>query len=172
MKLLLAGLLALLPLMAHAEDLGTLSANEVDPNFLPNPFGTGNPSDPNSVTNELGPYGNPYSPSSATNFEAITAPRLSEQEGNDRGRLSMNPVRSRSSEQSLRPVRQSLFHQTRSTTNLVQGIPTAPTAPPIPMGKVGASKGDSSLVWVEIRRRPMTGLTGLGWQIHNMLFQV
>ena len=88
MKLLLAGLLALLPLMAYAEDLGTLSADEVDPNFLPNPFGTG--TDPNSVTNELGPYGNPYSPSSATNFEAITAPRLSEQEGNDRGRLSMN----------------------------------------------------------------------------------
>ena len=29
MRLLLACLLALLPLMAHAEDLGTLSANEV-----------------------------------------------------------------------------------------------------------------------------------------------
>jgi len=90
MRLLLACLLALLPLISHAEDLGTLSTNEVDPNFLPNPFGTGNPSDPNSVTNELGRYGNPYSPSSATNFEAITAPRLPDQEGNDRGRLSMN----------------------------------------------------------------------------------
>jgi hypothetical protein len=90
MRLLLAGLLALLPLIAHAEDLGTLSANEVGPNFLPDPFGTGNPSNPNNVTNELGPYGNPYRPSSATNFEAITAPPLSDQEGNDRGRLSMN----------------------------------------------------------------------------------
>jgi len=90
MGLLLACLLALLPLMAHAEDIGTLSANEVDPNFLPDPFGTGNPSDPNSVTNELGLYGNPYRPSSATNFEAIPAPRLSDQEGNDRGWLSMN----------------------------------------------------------------------------------
>ena len=75
MKLLLAGLFALFPLIAHAEDLGTFSANEVDPN---------------SVTNELGPYGNPYSPSSATNFEAIAAPPLSDQEGNDQGRLSMS----------------------------------------------------------------------------------
>ena len=38
MKLLLASLLALLPLVAYAEDLGTLSANEVDPNFLPDPL--------------------------------------------------------------------------------------------------------------------------------------
>jgi hypothetical protein len=90
MRLLLACLLAFLPLIAQAEDLGTLSANEVDPNFLADPFGTENPSDPNSVTNELGPYGNPYCPASATNFEAITAPRLSDREGNDRGRLSMN----------------------------------------------------------------------------------
>jgi hypothetical protein len=87
-RLLLASLLALVPLIAHAEDLGTLSTNEVDPNFLPDPFGTVNPSDPNSVTNELGPYGNPYSPSSATNFEAITAPPLSVQERNDQGWLS------------------------------------------------------------------------------------
>jgi hypothetical protein len=90
MKLLLACLLALLPLIAHAEDLGTLSANEVDPNFLPDPFGTGDLSDPNTVTKELGPYGNPYSPSSGTNFEGITAPRVSHQEGNDRGTLSTN----------------------------------------------------------------------------------
>jgi hypothetical protein len=90
LKLLLVCFLALLPLIAHSEDLGTLNANEIDPNLMPDPFGTGNPSDPNSVTNELGPYGNPYSPSSATNFEAIPAPRVSDQKGNDRGRLSMN----------------------------------------------------------------------------------
>jgi hypothetical protein len=90
MKLLLAGLFALLPLIAHAEDLGTFNANEVDPNFLPNPFGTGDSSDPNSDTNELGPYSNPYSPSSATNFEAIAAPPLSDHERNDQGRLSMS----------------------------------------------------------------------------------
>ena len=87
MKLLLVSLLVLIPFTVHAEYLG---ANEVDRNFLPDPFGTGNPSDPNSVTSELGPYGNPYSPSSATNFEAITAPPLSDEEKNDRGQLSMN----------------------------------------------------------------------------------
>ena len=40
MKLLLASLFVLIPLTVHAEYLGNLSANEVDPNFLPNPFGT------------------------------------------------------------------------------------------------------------------------------------
>ena len=79
------------PLIAHAEDLGTLSPNEVNPNFLPDPFSTGNLSDPNSVTNELKPYGNPYSPSSATNFEGITAPRLYDQQGAYRGKPSTNP---------------------------------------------------------------------------------
>lgn len=73
MKLLLAGVLALLPLTAQAESLGNLSASEFDPNSVANPTGAGNPSDPDSVINELGPYGNPYSPTSATNFEAITA---------------------------------------------------------------------------------------------------
>ena len=93
MKLLLAFLLALIPLAVHAEYLGNLSANEIDPNSIADPFNAENPDDPNSITNEfeLGPYGNPYSPSSATNFEAVKAPRLSDQEGNDRGRLSVKP---------------------------------------------------------------------------------
>ena len=93
MRLLLASLLVLIPFTVHAEDLGHLSANEFDPNSIADPFGAENPDDPNSITNEfeLGPYGNPYSPSSATNFDAITAPRLYAQEGNDRGRLSVKP---------------------------------------------------------------------------------
>jgi hypothetical protein len=93
MTLLLACLLLLIPLTVHAEYLGNLSANEFDPNSIANPFGAENPDDPNSITNEfeLGPYGNPYSPSSATNFEAINAPRLHDQEGKDRGRLSVKP---------------------------------------------------------------------------------
>ena len=93
MKLLLASLLALIPLAVHAEYRGNLSANEIGPNSIADPFNAENPDDPNSITNEfeLGPYGNPYSPSSATNFEAINAPRLHDQEGNDRGRLSVKP---------------------------------------------------------------------------------
>jgi hypothetical protein len=91
MKLLLASLLVLIPLTVHAEDLGNLSANEFDPNSIADPFSAENPDDLNGLTNEfgLGPYGNPYSPSSATNFEAINAPHLYDQEGNDRGRLSV-----------------------------------------------------------------------------------
>ncbi|MBK5280527.1 MAG: hypothetical protein JJE16_00405 [Nitrospiraceae bacterium] len=91
MKLLLVSLLVLIPLAVHAEYRGNLSANEFDPNSIADPFGAENPDDPNSITNEfeLGPYGNPYSPSSATNFEAITAPCLYDQERNDRGRLSV-----------------------------------------------------------------------------------
>ena len=91
MKLLLASILVLIPLTVHAEYLGNLSANEFDPNSIADPFSAENPDDPNGLTSEfeLGPYGNPYSPSSATNFEGINAPRLYDQEGNDRGRLSV-----------------------------------------------------------------------------------
>ena len=73
MKLLLASLLALIPLGVHAEYLGNLSANEIDPNSIADPFNAENPDDPNSITNEfeLGPYGNPYSPSSTTHFAVI-----------------------------------------------------------------------------------------------------
>ena len=93
MKLLLASLLVLIPFTVHAEYLDNLSANEFDPNSIVDPFDAGNPDDPYSITNEfeLGPYGNPYSPTSVTNFEAINAPRLYDQEGNDRGRLSVKP---------------------------------------------------------------------------------
>ena len=93
MNLLLASLFFLIPLAAHAEYLDNPSANESDPNTITDPFGAENPDDTNNITNEfeLGPYGNPYSPSSATNFEAINAPRLHDQEGNDRGRLSVKP---------------------------------------------------------------------------------
>jgi hypothetical protein len=88
---LLLLLLHTLSLSVHAEDLGDLPANEFDQNSIADPFDAENPDDPNSITNEfeLGPYGNPYSPSSATNFEGINAPRLYDQEGNDHGRLSV-----------------------------------------------------------------------------------
>ena len=93
MNLLLASLFFLIPLAANAENLGNLSANDFDPNSITDPFGAEYPDDPNSIANdyELGPYGNPYSPPSATNFEAINAPRLYDQERNDRGRLSVKP---------------------------------------------------------------------------------
>lgn len=73
MRLLLVGILAFLPLTAQAENIDNLSTNESDPSPVVDPFSVKNLGDPNSVINELGLYGNPYSPASATNFEAITA---------------------------------------------------------------------------------------------------
>jgi hypothetical protein len=79
------------PLAAHAEYLGNLSTNEFDPNSVANPFGAGNPNSPNSVTNEFGIYGSPFSNQSTTNPHATEAPRLYDQQGNYRGKLSTNP---------------------------------------------------------------------------------
>ena len=91
MKLLLASLLVLIPVTAHAEYLGNLSANEFDANSTTNPFGAGSPYSSNSVTNEFGICGNPYSNRSATNPPyATNAPRLYDQQGNYRGKLSTN----------------------------------------------------------------------------------
>ena len=90
MKLLLATLLLLIPQAAQAEYLGNLSANEFDPNSVANPFDAGNPFSPNSVTNEFGIYGNPFSNQSATNPYATDAPRLYDQQGHDRGKLTTN----------------------------------------------------------------------------------
>ena len=76
MRLLLIGILAFLPLTAQAETIENLSANELDPSPVADPFIVMGPDDPDSVINEVGPYGNPYSPASATNFEAFTTPSL------------------------------------------------------------------------------------------------
>jgi len=73
MRLLLVGILAFLPLTAQADNIDNLSANESDPSPVVDPFSVKNLGDPNSVSNELGLYGNSYSPASAINFEAITA---------------------------------------------------------------------------------------------------
>jgi len=73
MTLLLASLFLLIPLTVHAEDLGNLSANEFDPNSTANPFGAGSPYSSNSVTNEFGIYGNPFSNQSDTNPYATEA---------------------------------------------------------------------------------------------------
>jgi hypothetical protein len=81
-------LLLLLPINLHAEYLWNLSSNEFDPNSTANPYGAGSPYSPNSVTNEFGVYGNPYSNQSSTNPYATDAPRLYDKEGHYRGKLS------------------------------------------------------------------------------------
>jgi hypothetical protein len=76
---------------AHGEYLGDLSANPFGPNSTANQFGGGNPFAPNSITNEFSPYGSPFSNKSANNPYATDAPKLYDQQGNYRGRLSANP---------------------------------------------------------------------------------
>ena len=77
-------LLLLFPLSVHAEDLGELSANPYNPDSTSNPFGAGSPFKPDGLNN-------PFSNQSATNLFATDAPRLYDQQGNYRGKLSANP---------------------------------------------------------------------------------
>ena len=78
---------------AKAEDyLGKLSTNPYAKDSTSNPYGTyGNPHSSKSINNPYGAYGNPYSSKSATNPYATQAPRLYDQKGNYRGKLSKNP---------------------------------------------------------------------------------
>ena len=71
--------------------LGNLSSNPYDPKSTSNPYGAGSPYSPDSVRNPYGRYGSPYSNESATNPYATNAPRIYDQDGNYRGRLSTNP---------------------------------------------------------------------------------
>ncbi|HJP39394.1 MAG: hypothetical protein QF483_03415 [Gammaproteobacteria bacterium] len=88
----LAALLISVTVMADDDEyLGQLSTNPYDPNSVSNPYGAGNPYDANSIKNPYGEYGNPYSNQSVTNPYATDAPKLYDDEGNYRGRLSSNP---------------------------------------------------------------------------------
>lgn len=62
-----------------------------DPRCINNPYGAGSPYNPNSVNNPYGRYGSPYSNESANNPYATNAPKIYDQQGNYRGRLSNNP---------------------------------------------------------------------------------
>ena len=84
-------LILLLPLSVHAEDLGDLSANPFDSDSTANPVGAGSPFKPDGINNPFSPYGSPFSNQFATNPFATDAPRLYDQQGNYRGKLSTNP---------------------------------------------------------------------------------
>ena len=90
-------LLLLAPLSASAKDLGGLSANPYQENSTANPYGAGSPFAPNGINNPFSPFGSPFSNQSATNPFATDAPRLYDQQGNYRGKLSANPYDSDSS---------------------------------------------------------------------------
>lgn len=71
--------------------LGNFSANPFDYDSTANQFGKGSPFAPNGINNPFSPYGSPFSNQSATNPFATAAPKLYDQEGNYRGKLSANP---------------------------------------------------------------------------------
>ena len=79
-----------LSIWASAEDLGRLSANPYAPESTSNAFGVGSPYQANSINNQFGPYGSPFSPKSATNPYTNDAPKLYDNEGNYRGKMSTN----------------------------------------------------------------------------------
>ena len=92
MQILLALLLSLIPINVQSEYLGDLSASELNPNSIFNDIGAYGTLSPTSPRNSIGVYGSPVSPYSANNPFATDAPRLYDQQGNYRGRLSTNQL--------------------------------------------------------------------------------
>ena len=88
---LLLLLFLLCPLSASAEYLGELSVNPFDSASTANPVGAGSPFKPDGINNPFSPYGSPSSNRSATNLFATDAPRLYDQQGHYRGKLTTNP---------------------------------------------------------------------------------
>ena len=87
-----AGLLLTAGITASADDdLGRLSANPYDAESTSNPYGAGSPYNADSINNPYGRYGSEYSNDSANNPYATNAPKLYDDNGNYRGRLSANP---------------------------------------------------------------------------------
>jgi hypothetical protein len=62
-----------------------------DPRCLNNPYGAGNPYKSDGLMNPYSRNGSPYSNESWTNPYATNAPKIYDQQGNYRGRLSSNP---------------------------------------------------------------------------------
>ena len=70
---------------------GFAGCNQFDPNCLSNPYGAGSPYKPDGLMNPHSQYGSPYSNKSWTNPYATDAPKLYDDNGNYRGKLSSNP---------------------------------------------------------------------------------
>lgn len=91
--LFLALIVACAPTAAGAQAqgyLGNWSANPHAPGSTANPFGAGSPFAPNGIANRHGPIGNSLSDRSVTSPYATNAPRLYDEAGNYRGKLSAN----------------------------------------------------------------------------------
>ena len=62
-----------------------------DPDCLDNPYGAGSPYKHDGLMNPYSRYGSPYSNESWTNPFATNPPKIFDEDGNYRGRLSANP---------------------------------------------------------------------------------
>ena len=83
---------ALVALLTASLVPGTASAVcPYDTNCLNNPYGAGNPYKSDGLMNPFSRYGSRFSNQSWTNPFATDAPRIYDQDGNYRGRLSANP---------------------------------------------------------------------------------
>lgn len=67
------------------------NCSKFDPDCIHNPYGAGNPYKSDGINNPYSKPGSPYSNQSANNPYATDAPKLRDQNGNFRGRLSKNP---------------------------------------------------------------------------------
>jgi hypothetical protein len=85
-------LFLLMPVIVQAEYLGDLSDNELNPSSIFNDNGPYGSLSPTSPRNRIGLYGSPISPYSTNNPLATEAPRLYDQDGNYRGKLSTNTM--------------------------------------------------------------------------------
>jgi hypothetical protein len=132
----------LFPLFAHAEYLGELSANPFDSASTSNPFEARSLFKSDDINNSYSPYDSPFSNQSATNPFPTETPRLYDQEGHCRGRLTTNPYDT-GSVSNLYGRYGILIHQSRSIIRMAPEISIDRTAPPIRMAQAGASKGSS-----------------------------
>jgi hypothetical protein len=131
---LLTLLLLPLTLSVHAEDLGELSANPSNPDFMSNPYGAGSPFKSVGINNPFSPYGSPCSNQSATNPYATDAPRLCDQQGQYRGKLSANPY---DPDSTSTPYGRygSPFSQNSINNPYGAGNPYSPNSPTNPYGR-------------------------------------
>lgn len=84
-------ILLLMSVPSKAQYIGNYSDNHYAPNSTSNIYGAGNPYGANSINNQFGRYGSPFSNQSVSNPYATDAPKLYDQNGNYHGKLSSNP---------------------------------------------------------------------------------
>ena len=124
MRLLLSSFAALI------FSFSAYAACPYDTNCLNNPYGAGSPYKSDGLMNPHSQYGSPYSNKSWTNPYATEAPKLYDQDGNYRGRLSSNP------------------YDTDSTSNPYgrYGNPYSPDSPRNPYGAGNPYSGNKLFV--------------------------